>query len=79
MEILVDGKLVVISKESDVKVREQNPLGLDYIDYPTEHKAHGLNEMRSGYFNICKDGELKHEPLFELGTYENGTFFPQAN
>lgn len=26
MEILIDGKLVVISKESDVNVREQNPL-----------------------------------------------------
>lgn len=26
MEILIDGKLVVISKESDVNVMEQNPL-----------------------------------------------------
>ena len=33
---------------------------------------------RIGYVHVCEDGEELRKPQFKVGTYENGTFIPQA-
>ena len=48
-------------------------------DFTGDYKPLAENEGRTGYFHVCKEGEEKrHKPVFEVGTYENGTFIPQA-
>lgn len=56
-----------------------NNLDLDYVGYPTDYKPLGENEGRVGYLHVCKEGEELQKPAFEIGTYEDGTFIPQAN
>lgn len=34
---------------------------------------------RIGYVHVCEDGEELRQPQFKVGTYENGTFIPQAH
>ena len=84
---------MVVEPEMMIEVNEKNPLtsnepmfagsqfnsDFEYIDYPTNYKPLGPNEGRTGYFHVCKEGEEKrHKPVFEVGTYENGTFIPQT-
>ena len=34
---------------------------------------------RIGYVHVCEEGEELRQPQFKVGTYENGTFIPQAH
>ena len=34
---------------------------------------------RIGYVHVCEEGEELRRPQFKVGTYENGTFIPQAH
>ena len=54
--------------------------GLFHGDDTSRHEIPlGPNVGRIGYFHVCRDDEEKREPIFEVGTYENGTFIPQTN
>lgn len=34
---------------------------------------------RIGHVRVCEDGDELRQPQFKIGTYENGTFIPQAH
>ena len=34
---------------------------------------------RIGYVHVCEEGDELRQPQFKVGTYENGTFIPQAH
>ena len=52
-------------------------LELDYITMP--EVSSDSNVGRIGYIKVCEEGEELRKPEFEIGTYENGTFIPQAH
>lgn len=64
---------------ADYEMQKQACIDLDYVGYQTDYKPLGENEGRVGYLHVCKDGEELQKPAFEIGTYEDGTFIPQAN
>ncbi len=38
-----------------------------------------LGSGRIGYVHVYEEGEELRQPQFKVGTYENGTFIPQAH
>ena len=93
LRIEIGDKPMVVEPEMMIEVNEKNPLtsnepmfvgsqfnrDFEYIGYPTNYKPLGENEGRVGYYQTVMGGEEKrHKPVFEVGTYENGTFIPQS-
>lgn len=63
--------------KKDLNISRPKSDEFEYIDYPTNYKPLGLNEGRTGYFHVCKEGEELHEEVNELEVFEyEGAFDP---
>ena len=69
LNIVMNGETLVLDQESMVEVKESRPTEMHI----------GSRSGRIGYVHVYEEGEELRQPQFKVGTYENGTFIPQAH
>ena len=65
LNIVMNGETLVLDQVSMDDLRRLTPID--------------SRSGRIGYVHVCEEGEELRQPQFKVGTYENGTFIPQAH
>ena len=87
LNIVMNGETLVLDQESMVEVKESIPTEMHTGSMMVAVSMDDLRRQtpidsrsgRIGYVHVYEDGEELRQPQFKVGTYENGTFIPQAH
>ena len=87
LNIVMNGETLVLDQESMVEVKESRPTEMHTGSMMVSVSMDDLRRLtpidsrsgRIGYVHVCEEGEGLRQPQFKVGTYENGTFIPQAH
>lgn len=87
LNIVMNGETLVLDQESMVEVKESIPTEMHTGSMMVSVSMDDLRRLtpidsrsgRIGYVHVCEEGEELRQPQFKVGTYENGTFIPQAH
>lgn len=87
LNIVMNGETLVLDQESMVEVKDCIPTEMHTGSMMVSVSMDDLRRLppidsrsgRIGYIHVCEDGKELRQPQFKVGTYENGTFIPQAH